>query len=170
MECRSAARRGWRMERRQAEWGLGAPPCALFPEIQSGNPHRPERLVGVRSRAGGCVWQSMLLRFHLSTDRIMVHAALSARLCLLCVLLVPPGIHGSDLYVSPDGTPLGTGTMAQPYDLATALSGGVGQAGDTFWLSGGNYVIGHIHTTLDGARAHPTTSRRTSVESARLGD
>ena len=98
----------------------------------------------------------------------MVHAALSARLCLLCVLLVLPGIHGSDLYVSPDGTPLGPGTMAQPYDLATALSGGVGQAGDTFWLSGGNYVIGHIDTKIEGAPEQPITFRQMPGEWARI--
>ena len=92
----------------------------------------------------------------------MVHAALAVRLCVLCVLLIPLGILGNDLYVSPDGTPLGPGTMAQPYDLATALSGQAGQAGDTVWLSGGNIRWETIKLLLgsryvDGYRLlHPT--------------
>ncbi len=98
----------------------------------------------------------------------MVHAALGARLCVLCVLLIPLGILGNDLYVSPDGTPLGPGTMAQPYDLATALSGQVGQAGDTVWLSGGNYVIGHIDTKIEGAPGQPLTFRQMPGEWARV--
>ena len=98
----------------------------------------------------------------------MVHAALGARLCVLCVLLIPLGILGNDLYVSPDGTPLGPGTMAQPYDLATALSGQAGQAGDTVWLSGGNYVIGHIDTKIEGAPGRPFTFRQTPGEWARV--
>ncbi len=98
----------------------------------------------------------------------MFHAALNARLTVLCVLLVPLGIHGNDLHVSPNGTPSGPGTMAQPYDLATALSGQVGQPGDTFWLSGGNYLIGHIDTQIEGAPGQPITFRQLPGERARI--
>src|SRR5882762_10870427 len=98
----------------------------------------------------------------------MVHGVLSARLSALCVLLAPLGIQATDLYVSTNGTPSGPGSMAQPYDLATALSGQVGQAGDTFWLSGGNYVIGHIDTKIEGAPGQPITFRQMPGERARV--
>jgi len=58
--------------------------------------------------------------------------------------------------------------MAQPYDLATALSGQVGQPGDTFWLSGGNYLIGHIDTQIEGAPGQPITFRQLPGERARI--
>jgi hypothetical protein len=95
-------------------------------------------------------------------------SALSAGLSALCILLAPLRIRGKDLYVSPTGTPLGPGTMAQPYDLATALSVRVGEPGDTFWLSGGNYVIGHIDTKLQGAPGQPITFRQMHGERARV--
>jgi len=52
---------------------------------------------------------------------------------------------------APRGTSTGTGTSAQPWDLATALAGGGGriQPGDTVWLMGGRYV-GAFHTQLRG--------------------
>jgi len=78
----------------------------------------------------------------------------------LCFLLVNAAVEGADLYVSPGGTPSGSGTLAQPYDLATAISGLVGQPGDTFWLTGGNYVIGHVNTTIAGAPGKPITFRQ----------
>ena len=99
----------------------------------------------------------------------MLQVASSARLYVLCVLLFPLGLRGSDLYVSPYGTSSGPGTTAQPYDLATALSGQVGQPGDTFWLSGGNYLIGHIDTQIEGAPGQPITFRQLPGERARIG-
>jgi len=90
------------------------------------------------------------------------------RLYILCVLLVPFGIQGNDLHVSPSGTSLALGTTTEPYDLATALSGQVGQPGDTFWLSGGNYVIGHIDTKIAGAPGQPITFRPMPGEWARI--
>ncbi|MDB6018450.1 MAG: hypothetical protein JWR19_2939 [Pedosphaera sp.] len=98
----------------------------------------------------------------------MPHPALFASLCVLCLLLVPVGIQGNDLYVSPNGTPSGPGTMALPYDLATALSGQVGQPGDNFWLTGGNYAIGHINTKIAGAPGQPITFCQMSGERARI--
>src|SRR5260370_4977569 len=88
-------------------------------------------------------------------------------LFILCVLLFPPAIQANDLYVSTNGTPSGPGTMGQPYDLATALSGQVGQPGDTFWLSGGNYAMGRIHTKIQGALGQPITLRQMTGERAR---
>lgn len=58
--------------------------------------------------------------------------------------------------------------MAQPYDLATALSGQVGQPGDTFWLRGGNYALGHIDTKIQGALGQPITFRQMPGEWARI--
>src|SRR5437016_4224901 len=37
--------------------------------------------------------------------------------------------EGADLYVAPNGTSSGPGTLGQPYNLSTALSGSVGQPG-----------------------------------------
>src|SRR5258708_19326877 len=98
----------------------------------------------------------------------MPHPAVFAHLCVLCVLLVPVRIQANDLYVSTNGTPSGPGTMAQPYDLATALSGQVGQPGDTFWLRGGNYAMGHIDTKIQGAVGQPITFRKIPGEWARI--
>src|SRR5437879_6050339 len=98
----------------------------------------------------------------------MIHTAFSTRLSVLCVLLFPLGMRGNDLYVSTNGTPLGPGTMVQPYDLATALAGQVGQPGDTFWLRDGTYVIGHIDTKIEGAPGQPITFRQMPAETARI--
>ena len=98
----------------------------------------------------------------------MRHVVLANLLLVASILLPPRRLHGNDLYVSPYGTSLGSGTMAQPYDLATALSGQLGQPGDTFWLMGGNYVIGHIDTKIAGAPGRPITFRQMPGEWARV--
>jgi hypothetical protein len=98
----------------------------------------------------------------------MFQDVLSAHLVTLCVLLAPLGTHATDLYVATNGTASGSGTMGQPYDLATALSGQVGQAGDTFWLREGNYVLGHIDTQIEGAPGQPVTFRQMPGERARV--
>jgi hypothetical protein len=102
----------------------------------------------------------------------MRHVAFSARLFVLWLLVVPLGGSGSgagrDLYVAPGGTPAGPGTMAQPYDLITALSGVVAQPGDTFWLRGGRYVMGHLDTQIRGAPGQPVTFRQLPGERARI--
>src|SRR6516164_6475952 len=87
---------------------------------------------------------------------------------VLCALLLSAGVRASDLYVSPSGTSAGPGTMAQPYDLVTALSGQVGRPGDTFWLAGGRYVIGNIATKIQGAPGLPITFRPVPGQQARL--
>lgn len=58
--------------------------------------------------------------------------------------------------------------MTQPYDLVTALSGNVGQPGDTFWLTRGNYVIGNIETKIQGAPGLPITFRPVPGQRARV--
>ena len=77
-------------------------------------------------------------------------------------------IGAKDWFVAPGGTPFGLGTPAQPYDLGTALSGQVGQPGDTFWLRGGNYRLGHLNTSVQGAPGSPVTFRQVSGENARI--
>ena len=59
-------------------------------------------------------------------------------------------VRAANMYVAPAGTAAGTGTRTKPYDLVTALGGSVGQAGDTFWLGGGVYRIGHVDTEIHG--------------------
>ena len=76
--------------------------------------------------------------------------------------------HAADLYVAPTGTSAGPGTLAQPYNLTTALSGQVGKAGDTFWLRGGTHKIGHIDTSIHGAAGSPITFRQMPGEKARV--
>ena len=86
----------------------------------------------------------------------------------MCVVLAALEIQARDLYVSPDATPPGTGTFGQPYDLATALRGEVGQPGDTFWLRGGNYSLGHLDTRISGAPGQPITFRQMPGERVRV--
>src|SRR5206468_2210112 len=83
-------------------------------------------------------------------------------------LLVQLGMQATDLYVSPSGTPSGPGTLGQPYDLGTALSGQVGEAGDTFLLRGGNYPLGHVDARIQGAPGRPITFRQMPGEKARV--
>jgi hypothetical protein len=98
----------------------------------------------------------------------MLHLVSNARVCVLCIVLVPVEMPAADLYVSTNGIPAGLGTLAQPFDLATALSGGEGQSGDTFWLTGGNYAIGHIDTKIQGTTGQPITFREVPGEQARI--
>src|SRR6185369_8573196 len=88
--------------------------------------------------------------------------------CILWILVVPLPMQAVDFYVSPSGSPSGPGTMEQPYDLPTALSGQVSQAGDTFWLRGGTYALGHVDTTIEGAAGRPITFRQNPGEKARV--
>jgi hypothetical protein len=77
-------------------------------------------------------------------------------------------LAAKDLYVAPNGTPAGPGTVAQPFDLATALSGHAGRPGDTFWLRGGEYRLGHLNTSVQGAAGRPVTFRGVAGENPRI--
>src|SRR5689334_7608152 len=77
-------------------------------------------------------------------------------------------VRGAEYYIAPSGTVSGPGTLAQPYALATALSGAVGRAGDTFWVRGGNYTLGHLDTKIQGAAGLPITFRQLPGERARI--
>jgi hypothetical protein len=90
------------------------------------------------------------------------------RLLQLTVILVSAVVEARDQYVATNGTASGPGTLAQPYDLPTALSGPVAKPGDVFWLRGGNYVIGHIDTTISGTNGQPITFRPMPGEQVRV--
>ena len=95
--------------------------------------------------------------------------ALSARIHgIVATCCATIGLNAAELYVSPNGTASGPGTMDRPYTLATALSGRVGQPGDTFWLRGGTYNLGYIETTIHGAPGAPITFRQMPGEQARV--
>ncbi len=83
-------------------------------------------------------------------------------------LLLSLSVPAADWYVAPSGTPIGPGTLLAPYDLATALSGQVGQPGDTFWLRGGTYALGHLDTQIAGTPGQLITFRPMPGEAARV--
>ncbi len=98
----------------------------------------------------------------------MIHARVSAGLQALGLALACIQVQASDFFVAPGGTALGPGTLSSPYDLGTALSGEVAQPGDTFWLRGGDYSLGHVDTSIHGAPGSPITFRQVSGEKARI--
>src|ERR1041384_4302453 len=70
-------------------------------------------------------------------------------------------------YVSPSGSSAGDGTLARPWDLATAISGGGGRVapGDTIWLRGGTYR-GAVVSSVHGAAGAPVVVRQYRGERA----
>src|SRR4051794_30589689 len=70
-------------------------------------------------------------------------------------------------YASPRGSTLGDGSIAHPWDLATAIAGGVGrvQPGDTIWLRGGTYR-GSFRSTVAGRIGAPVVIRQYAGERA----
>jgi hypothetical protein len=81
------------------------------------------------------------------------------------------GTHlpGSGHFVSPAGSARASGSAADPWDLATALSGAGGevQPGDTIWLEGGTYP-GRFESTLSGSPAAPIIVRQYPGERATI--
>ena len=98
----------------------------------------------------------------------MRHYSLPDFLLIFCLGLTVTSMQGRDLYVAPGGKASGRGTPLRPYNLATALSGRAGGPGDTFWLEGGDYSIGHINTKIQGAPGRPITFRSRPGEWARV--
>jgi hypothetical protein len=80
---------------------------------------------------------------------------------------VTAAVPHSGWYASPTGTSGGAGTMASPWDLPTALSGGGGkvQPGDTIWLRGGTYA-GTFTSNLSGTASAPIVVRQFPGERA----
>ncbi|MDB6029912.1 MAG: hypothetical protein JWM16_250 [Verrucomicrobiales bacterium] len=99
---------------------------------------------------------------------VSLSSLLSVGLTTLILQMAVLEANAADLYIAPNGTPAGPGTTNQPYSLATALSGSVGAPGDTFWLRGGTYKLGHIDTRIQGAAGKPITFRQMPGESARV--
>src|SRR5678816_3778706 len=74
----------------------------------------------------------------------------------------------ADLHVTPGGHSFGSGTVDQPYDLVSALSGSIGKPGDTFWLHEGVYPIGKLETKIHGLAGLPITFREMPGERAQV--
>ena len=68
-----------------------------------------------------------------------------------------PTTHGG-FYASTGGSSSGDGSMSKPWDLATALSSGRVQAGDTLWVRGGTYMAPFV-STLNGQAGKPVVVR-----------
>src|SRR5579883_3386214 len=62
----------------------------------------------------------------------------------------PPVSSGNSWYVTTSGSASGNGTMASPWDLATALSGAGGRIkpGDTVWIRAGKYGAGQSNSSI----------------------
>jgi hypothetical protein len=76
---------------------------------------------------------------------------------------------GQQFYVAPDGSPTGSGSEADPWDLATALAGPAAvKPGDTIWLQGGEYGTGKTVFTskLAGTIQKPMLVRQRPGEAA----
>ena len=84
---------------------------------------------------------------------------------------------GADYYVATNGTPLGTGSISQPWDIASGLADNtvstnanhVVSAGDTIWLTSGTYGTGgawFVRSKLRGTEASPIIVRQQSSSRA----
>lgn len=82
---------------------------------------------------------------------------------------VPENKPAANFHVSPTGSPMGAGTAARPWDLATALSGARARirAGDTVWIHGGTYR-GAFRSVLIGDSARPIVFRQARGERATI--
>lgn len=66
---------------------------------------------------------------------------------------------GAEFFVTPGGSPVGDGSMANSWDLQTALSQpDAVEPGDTIWLRGGTYT-GSFESTLTGSASEPIIVR-----------
>ena len=90
----------------------------------------------------------------------------------LCAVIIASSLPGYEpavhsYYVAPNGTSAGDGTMRQPWDLRTALTGAGGrvQPGDTVWVRGGTYR-GSFESRLRGAMDAPVVVRNYHGERA----
>lgn len=94
-------------------------------------------------------------------------------LLILCICTAPgtaAQAPPTEHYVSPTGTPTGAGTIADPWDLATALSHPAPvQPGDTIWLRGGTYRFQTVlFSVLTGTQAAPIIVRQYPGERATI--
>ncbi len=77
----------------------------------------------------------------------------------LALVMTTHAINAADFHVAPDGTPKGTGSRTEPWDLATALAAFESvKPGDTIWLHTGTYRGGFV-STLTGRTGAPVVVR-----------
>src|SRR4051812_21803594 len=76
--------------------------------------------------------------------------------------------QGRQFYASPSGSAGNDGSIARPFDLATALSSASpARGGDTIWLRGGTY-IGNFISSLTGTTSAPIVVRQYPGERATI--
>ena len=64
----------------------------------------------------------------------------------------PPAGNGNNWYVSPNGSPSGTGSISSPWDIVTALAQPAAvRPGDTIWVRAGKYGGGQYNSQLTAA-------------------
>lgn len=80
---------------------------------------------------------------------------------LIFFLLIPNIASAADFYAAPGGSSSGSGSIASPWNLATALSHpAVVHPGDTIWLLGGQYILTTgLISNLTGSQSAPITVR-----------
>ena len=84
----------------------------------------------------------------------------------LCLVFSIATAQATEFYVSPAGSPSGTGSISSPWDLATALAQPTAvKPGDTIWLRGGTYS-GYFSSNLNGASGNPIIVRQYPGERA----
>jgi hypothetical protein len=84
-----------------------------------------------------------------------------------------PGSTGSgrQYYVSPLGSARGTGSIDNPWNIATGFASPVVQPGDTIWVRGGTYATGSaLHVRLVGTVNQPIVIRNYRGERAVIED
>ena len=83
------------------------------------------------------------------------------------VVVTAPAVGRAGYYAAPNGSSAGDGSIARPWNLATALAGGNGRVlpGDTIWLRGGTYP-GAYRSTVRGAAGAPVVVRQYPGERA----
>ena len=64
---------------------------------------------------------------------------------LVALVLTASGVRAAEFYVAPNGSPSGSGSFANPWNLQTALNQPASvHPGDTIWLRGG-HLHGQLH-------------------------
>jgi len=85
---------------------------------------------------------------------------------ILAGMLLAGAAGAAEFHVATNGAPTGCGSVAAPWDLATALAHPAAvRAGDTIWLHGGTYR-GAFTSVLSGSAAAPVTVRQAAGERA----
>src|SRR5262249_23297434 len=93
------------------------------------------------------------------------------RTVLVCLCLSSGTARAADYYVSTTGTAGGSGSIANPWNLQTALSQPAAvHPGDTIWLRGGTYSAGSLGllSSLTGSAASPIVVRSYPGEWAKI--